>query len=48
VQQIAPRIADPQSLLGADDEGSMATFLSMPRTVVPLGTSPVDSSRSSR
>jgi twitching motility two-component system response regulator PilH len=30
VQQIAPRIADPQSLLGADDEGSMATFLSMP------------------
>ena len=27
---ISPRIADPENLLGADDEGSMATYLSMP------------------
>jgi DNA-binding response OmpR family regulator len=30
VGQLDPRIADPTGLLGADDEGSMATFLSMP------------------
>jgi twitching motility two-component system response regulator PilG len=30
VQQLSPRIADPSALLGADDEGAMATFLSMP------------------
>jgi CheY-like chemotaxis protein len=30
VQDLVPRIADPDGLLGKDDEGRMATFLSMP------------------
>lgn len=30
VQDLTPRIADPTGLLGQDDEGRMATFLSMP------------------
>ncbi len=30
VSSLAPRVADPDGLLGADDEGRMATFLSMP------------------
>jgi DNA-binding response OmpR family regulator len=30
VQDLVPRIADPRGWLGADDEGRMATFLSMP------------------
>jgi DNA-binding response OmpR family regulator len=33
VNDLTPRIADPQGLLGADDEGRMATFLSMPLRV---------------
>ena len=42
VGDLVPRIADPQQLLGADDEGGLATFLSMPlrargRTVAILG-----------
>lgn len=42
VGDLVPRIADPQQLLGADDEGGLATFLSMPlrargRTVAVLG-----------
>lgn len=42
VADLVPRIADPQQLLGADDEGGLATFLSMPlrargRTVALLG-----------
>ena len=30
VGDLVPRVADPQGLLGLDDEGRMATFLSMP------------------
>ena len=30
VEDLVPRIADPSALLGQDDEGRMATFLSMP------------------
>jgi len=30
VSDLVPRIADPNSMLGAEDEGAMATFLSMP------------------
>jgi CheY-like chemotaxis protein len=30
VDEVDARVADPESLLGADDEGRMATFLSMP------------------
>jgi transcriptional regulator with GAF, ATPase, and Fis domain len=30
VTDLTPRIADPNGYLGADDEGGMATFLSMP------------------
>jgi transcriptional regulator with GAF, ATPase, and Fis domain len=30
VHDLVPRIADPNGLLGLDDEGRMATFLSMP------------------
>ena len=30
VHDLVPRIADPNALLGLDDEGRMATFLSMP------------------
>jgi CheY-like chemotaxis protein len=30
VTDLAPRVADPHGWLGADDEGRMATFLSMP------------------
>jgi CheY-like chemotaxis protein len=30
VQDLVPRVADSQGLLGLDDEGRMATFLSMP------------------
>jgi twitching motility two-component system response regulator PilH len=30
VHDLVPRIADPDGLLGADDEGRMSTFLSMP------------------
>ena len=30
VQDLTPRVADPRGLLGQDDEGRMATFLSMP------------------
>ncbi|HTY71478.1 MAG TPA: response regulator [Actinomycetes bacterium] len=30
VHDLQPRLADPDHLLGADDEGDMATFLSMP------------------
>jgi len=30
VNDLVPRVADPHGLLGADDEGRMATFLSMP------------------
>ena len=30
VHDLVPRVADPNGLLGAEDEGRMATFLSMP------------------
>ena len=30
VADLVPRIADPDRMLGAEDEGGMATFLSMP------------------
>jgi transcriptional regulator with GAF, ATPase, and Fis domain len=30
VHDLVPRVADPRGLLGQDDEGRMATFLSMP------------------
>jgi transcriptional regulator with GAF, ATPase, and Fis domain len=30
VADLIPRIADPDGMLGAEDEGGMATFLSMP------------------
>jgi CheY-like chemotaxis protein len=30
VGDLVPRVADPEGMLGADDEGTMATFLSMP------------------
>jgi CheY-like chemotaxis protein len=30
VRDLVPRVADPRGLLGQDDEGRMATFLSMP------------------
>lgn len=30
VQELQPRLADPDGFLGAEDEGNMATFLSMP------------------
>jgi DNA-binding response OmpR family regulator len=30
VNDLVPRVADPRGLLGSDDEGRMATFLSMP------------------
>ena len=30
VHDLVPRVADPAGLLGQDDEGRMATFLSMP------------------
>ncbi|HEU4675487.1 MAG TPA: response regulator [Motilibacteraceae bacterium] len=33
VQDLVPRVADPHGWLGADDEGHMATFLSMPLRV---------------
>jgi transcriptional regulator with GAF, ATPase, and Fis domain len=33
VQDLVPRIADPEGDLGAEDEGTMATFLSMPLRV---------------
>ncbi|MGN6330665.1 MAG: response regulator [Motilibacteraceae bacterium] len=33
VQDLVPRVADPRGWLGADDEGHMATFLSMPLRV---------------
>jgi DNA-binding response OmpR family regulator len=33
VADLTPRIADPEGRLGADDDGSMATFLSMPMRV---------------
>ncbi|MGN6243328.1 MAG: response regulator [Motilibacteraceae bacterium] len=33
VQDLLPRVADPHGWLGADDEGHMATFLSMPLRV---------------
>jgi CheY-like chemotaxis protein len=33
VQDLTPRIADPEGLLGEEDEGTMATFLSMPLRV---------------
>lgn len=44
VAQLVPRIADPGRLLGAEDEGGMATFLTMPmkargRVVGVLGLS---------
>jgi GAF domain-containing protein len=30
VADLVPRVADPNGMLGAEDEGGMATFLSMP------------------
>jgi transcriptional regulator with GAF, ATPase, and Fis domain len=30
VADLVPRIADPDGMLGSEDEGGMATFLSMP------------------
>jgi twitching motility two-component system response regulator PilH len=33
VQDLVPRVADPSSFLGEEDEGTMATFLSMPLRV---------------